>query len=95
MRVAAEAEREIEQAVRYHEHERPGTGAALYRRIERIIDRIGEFPLMYELVGKHHHRAVIQRYAYAVFYRVYEDHVEITAVLPTIRHPLYVSARTS
>ena len=86
-----EAETEYLDAIRFYEKQQVGLGADLIIEFERIIDRVAERPRAGRLVHPENIRRVsLERFPYAVFYRVLDDNsLQITAFAHHRRRPGY------
>jgi len=89
-----EAEAEYLEAIRFYEAQRAGLGNALIQEFERIIELAVEKPETWRLVHPSGIRRIgLSRFPYAVFYRIFFDHLQITAFAHNRRHPGYWLAR--
>jgi toxin ParE1/3/4 len=94
LRVLAEAEAELHEAVRYYEDRQTGLGEDFYQRVVTCMDSIRENPLrfpMYEGLGRtiEYRRARVERFPYIVLYKVIADATVVIAVAHTSRRPGY------
>ena len=85
----AEAEEEIFEAVRFY-HENAGSLAAeFYEEFKRCREEIERFPEFWKLVGGGYRRKLMERFPYAVIYRIADDVILIVALAHTSRRPDY------
>ena len=81
------AERELEAAIDFYEHQQVGLGARFLAEIEAALRLISENPLAWERMDEQTHRCLANRFPYAVIYRIKPDHIRILAVMHLRRHP--------
>jgi toxin ParE1/3/4 len=76
---SAEADiREIHEAL---EEIRAGLGAHFAGRLREVLERIEAMPELYGIVWQDVRAARLRRFRYVVYYAVFEDRIEIIAVL--------------
>ena len=83
------AEREINDAAQYYEHEQPGLGAAFIADVRRCSDAIVEHPEAGPIVLGRIRRRLCRRFRYGVLYTVQPDSVRVLAVMNLRRRPAY------
>jgi plasmid stabilization system protein ParE len=71
------AERELNDAADYYEHEEPGLGATFLTEIRRCTDGIAEYPQAGPIVLGPIRRWLCQRFPYALLYSISGDEVRI------------------
>jgi toxin ParE1/3/4 len=76
-----EASRDVEEARDQLEARQAGLGQAFLNRLNEVLIRIGGMPEMYGVVWRNARAAKLNRFTYVVYYRVYDDRVEVLAVL--------------
>jgi plasmid stabilization system protein ParE len=79
--------RDLADAYRWYEQQRPGLGSEFLTFIDASFDAIERFPEMFALVHGEVRRAIVSGFPYAVFYRVEEERVVVLAVLHTAIDP--------
>jgi plasmid stabilization system protein ParE len=85
-----EAETEYMEAVRFYEDQQAGLGASLISEFEQIIDLALSKPEAWRQVHSSGIRRIgLQRFPYAIFYRVLPDGLQITAFAHHRRRPGY------
>jgi plasmid stabilization system protein ParE len=94
VRILAEAEDELEEAMLYYEDRRAGLGDDFRQRVSETIQSIARQPLRFpEYEGKRltrlFRRALVTRFPYIVVYEAREDETLIVAVAHTSREPGY------
>ena len=65
----------------------PGLGDFFAVHVETVIDHLGHYPEMYQVVFPPVRRAVLHRFPFAVFYHLRPQAVEVIAVLPCRADP--------
>lgn len=75
-----QAEDEAIEAVRWYEARHPGLGRDFGREVDGLLTRIVKNPLAFPRVHHDTRRAVLPRFPYAVYFRVYGDLVVVLAV---------------
>ena len=88
------AERELNDAVQYYERERPGLGAEFIDEVERCAEFITLHPAAGPPVRNGVRRRFLQRFPYALLYRMTGDTIRILAVMNLRRRPAYWVGRT-
>jgi toxin ParE1/3/4 len=81
-----EAEAEALETQDWYEERRPGLGAVFGAALDKALDRIAANPLMFQRVRGETRRAVLDRFPYAVYFRVLDDEIVVLAVHGR-RHP--------
>ena len=81
------AERELNDAVQYFEHEQSGLGAAFLVEVRRCTSGITEHPEAGSVVLGRIRRRLCQRFPYGLLYTVAGDEVRILAVMNLRRRP--------
>lgn len=81
VRFEPEALDELDAAYLYYETLAVGLGDALRAEVEAKLRVMSEFPLAYPQWEGAARRAVLQRFPYTVFFRVYDEEIRIVAVL--------------
>ena len=88
------AERELSDAARYYEGERPGLGADFIDEVERCAGSIARHPAVGATVRNGVRRRFLRRFPYALLYRTTTDTIRILAVVNLRRRPTYWVGRT-
>jgi plasmid stabilization system protein ParE len=96
-RLAAEslADRDVEAAFDWYEHQRLGLGAAFLDELRATYDRIAAGPLKYQDLRSGIRRALLRRFPYAVYFAVEVDVIVVVAVLHASRDPAEWQRRRS
>jgi len=69
VRPAAAAD--IDEAFLWYEGLRPGLGLEFLAAAQRLIDAVAQHPLRYPVIRRNTRRALLRRFPYAVYFRVY------------------------
>lgn len=81
------AERDLAKIVEEYEQQWPGLGDQFLDEFLAAARRIGEHPLLYQVVHRDVRRVLIRRFPYLVFYRVTERGPVIVGVFHAHRAP--------
>ncbi len=81
------AEEDIEEARAYYEARRVGLGDDFMERMREAVSHISAFPEIHALAHKDLRRGPIQRFPYAIIYRVDPTQITVVAVHHTSRDP--------
>ena len=82
-----EARAEFDDAFDRYEEQRPGLGVDFVTQVEAVLDRISTTPELYAQVFQDIRRAAVQRFPFAVFYKVEPQQVVVLAVFHSFRIP--------
>lgn len=88
------AQRELNDAAQYYEHEQAGLGEAFIAEVERTTRGIVDLPYSSPLVLASIRRRLCSRFPYGLLYRVAETEIRILAVMNLKRRPGYWVGRT-
>lgn len=83
------AERELNEAAQYYEHEQGGLGAAFLLDARRCTEAIASHPQAGVLIGDNIRRRLCRRFPYALLYTASDDEVRVLAVRNLHRRPGY------
>ena len=78
---------DIDDAFLWYERQRPGLGQDFLSAAQTVIDAVAEHPLRCAVVLRNTRRALLRRFPYAIYYRVYEDIVVVVACMHGRRDP--------
>lgn len=67
---------ELDEAIKYYEHQLPGLGIRFFQEINASIERISFTPKAWVKIGERTHRCLIKNFPYALLYIV-DKHEEI------------------
>ena len=88
-----QAESEILEAHNWYEDRRVGLGKAFAAAVDLTIAGILEHPLAYARIYGETRRAIMQRFPYAVYFRVLPEEVVVLAVTHGRRHARHWQTR--
>jgi len=83
------AEREVEAAARWYEARELGLGRAFIEEVLRAFDAVEAEPHTYPVLRDPYHRKLIDRFPYAVIYKVTTRRIYVRAVAHGRRRPGY------
>jgi len=92
--VRAAAASDIEDAFLWYEHQRPGLGHEFLDAVQAAGERIASHPTMYPIIHRNTRRALLPRFPYGIFYRVYDDVIVVVACMHGSRNPRRWKSRT-
>ncbi|MSP62769.1 MAG: type II toxin-antitoxin system RelE/ParE family toxin [Myxococcales bacterium] len=82
-----DAAADVDEAYRWYEAQRAGLGEELLARVQAALNAIGEALLACPILHRDTRRALIDRFPYGIFFRVYDANIVVVAVLHAGRHP--------
>lgn len=91
VRPAAAAD--IDDAFLWYEGQRRGLGYEFLAAANTLMDAVAEHPLRYPIVRRGARRALLRRFPYAIYFRVYEDVIVVIACMHGRRSPRRWRAR--
>ena len=71
-----------------------GLGHEFLAAAQSLIDAIAEHPLRYPIIRRNTRRALLRRFPYVVYYRIYDDVVVVVACMHGRRNPRRWQVRT-
>ena len=84
-----DADAELIKAAQFYEQKVPGLGAQFLDSADRAIAVVLDAPYRWSVVKNEVRRYLMPRFPFAIFYRVFADHVRILAFKHHSRHPDY------
>jgi len=87
VRFRREAVQDVVDARAWYDAEAGGLGDAFAASLENLIGVITEFPKAFPDIAAGRRRALLERFPYALYYRVDRDVIEVLACLHTSRAP--------
>ena len=72
-RVVFPANIELEEAIKYYDHQLPGLGFRFFQEVDAAIERIALMPEAWTKIGKHTRRSLLKGFPYALFYVIETD----------------------
>ena len=83
------AEIELDDAVKFYNHESPGLGDEFLTELMHALDRVARFPEAWHPCSKRTRRCQTRRFPYGVIYRHKEDEILVVAIANLHRKPDY------
>jgi len=80
VRLVSPANLELDEAVRYYDHQLPGLGFRFFQEASAAIERIRLMPEAWTKVGVRTRRCILKGFSYALLYVIETDEILITAV---------------
>ena len=87
IRFVSHANIELDEAIKYYDHQLPGLGFRFFQEISSAIDRIKLIPEGWTKMGEHTRRCSLKGFPYAIFYVVEKEEILITAIAHLHRNP--------
>lgn len=87
VRFLSPASIELDEAIRYYDHQLPGLGFRFFQEVKAAINRITLMPEAWTKIGEQTRRCLIKGFPYAVHYIAEQDEILITAVAHLHRDP--------
>lgn len=87
IRFRREAVRDVVGARAWYDAEAGGLGDAFAASLEKLIAVITEFPEAFPEIAVGRRRALLDRFPYALYYRIDRDLIDVIALLHTSRRP--------
>ena len=75
-----EAEEETLETRDWYEGRQRGLGAAFRAALDETLEHVAENPLLYRRVRGETRRAILDRFLYAVYFRMVDDDIVVLAV---------------
>ena len=85
VRPAAAAD--IDEAFVWYERQRPGLGEEFLAAVQATRESIAAHPAMYPVIHRDTRRALLHRFPYGIFYRVYQEAIVVVACMHAKRDP--------
>lgn len=89
-----EVRQELKEAYNWYESQKLGLGDEFIDCVDEMLHRICLMPQSYVVVYRDVRRAVVQRFPYAVYYRIVSSRIIITAIFHGRRDPKSWQGRT-
>lgn len=87
LEVRPAAAADIEEAALWYQSQRPGLGSEFLEELRHVEAAIAESPKRYPVVRRDTRRAMLRRFPYALYFRLYADRVLVVACMHGRRHP--------
>jgi len=85
---------DLDEAFLWYERQRPGLGDEFLAVFQSALDDIMAHPNRYPVIRRNTRRALVHRFPYGVFYRVYGETVVVVACMHGRRDPRRWESRT-
>jgi len=85
LRPAAAAD--IEETYRWYERQRVGLGGESLAAVDATLQDLAVHPAAYAVIHRETRRALLHRFPYAIFYRLYDETVIVIACMHGRRDP--------
>ena len=92
VRPAAAAD--IDEAFLWYEGQSPGLGHEFLGAAQALMDTVAQYPLRYPVVRRNTRRALLRRFPYAIYFRIYDEVVVVVACMHGRRNPRRWQVRT-
>ena len=83
------ADRELNEAAQYYDLEDPGLGSSFLEEVDRCVQSIEDHPEAGTILRGSVRRRLLQRFPYALLYKIKPDGIRILAVMNLKRRPTY------
>jgi len=93
VRFISPANNELDEAVRYYDHQLPGLGFRFFQEVSAAIDRIRFMPEAWTKIGERTRRCLLKGFPYALLYIIEPSEILITAVANLHRNPEHYNDR--
>jgi len=90
--ILSEAERDLEDGYRFYERQSAGLGSYFLNSLFSDIDSLKYFEGIHMKVFGYH-RLLSKRFPFAIYYRISEDEVLVTAILDCRKDPSWTRKR--
>ena len=87
------ANKELDEAIRYYDHQLPGLGIRFFQEVSAAIDRIRFMPEAWTKIGEQTRRCILKGFPYALLYVIEPSEILITAVANLHRDPDHYTDR--
>ena len=93
VRLISPANLELDEAVRYYDHQLPGLGFRFFQETSAAIERIRLMPEAWTKVGQRTRRCMLKGFPYALLYVTEKEEILITGVAHLHREPEHYKDR--
>ena len=92
--VRAAAAADVEEAYLWYQRQRAGVGEEFLEAVDAILREIATHPKTYPVIHRETRRALLRRFPYAIFFRVYDETIVVIACMHGRRNPIRWKSRT-
>ena len=85
IRPAAAAD--IDEAFLWYERQQTGLGEEFLKAVQSALENVVAHPTRYPVVHRETRRALLHRFPYGIFYRVYSERIVVVACMHGRRDP--------
>jgi plasmid stabilization system protein ParE len=85
--VRPEAEADIDEVYRWYEGQRPGLGRRFLSEVKTALESLREYLTSYQIIHEQVRRILLNRFPYALFYRIVDNSTLVFACLHVRRDP--------
>jgi plasmid stabilization system protein ParE len=89
-----EVREELDQAYHWYESQQLGLGDEFLDCVDKLLNQICQMPESYAVIHRDVRRSVLQRFPYAVYYRIISSRVVVIAIFHARRNPKSWQIRT-
>ena len=82
-----EAASDIEEACQWYERQRAGLGGEFLSAVDAKMRDVAAHPTAYQVIYRDARRALLGRFPYAIFYRIYQETIVVVACMHGRRDP--------
>lgn len=93
IRLISPANIELDEAIRFYDHQLPGLGFRFFQETRSAIERINFMPEAWPKIGPRTRRCIIKGFPYALLYIVETNEILITAMAHLHRDPEHYKQR--
>lgn len=86
-RFVSPANIELNETLKYYDHQLPGLGFRFFQEVNAAIERIRIMPEAWTKIGKRTRRCMLKGFPYAILYVIERDEIIITALAHLHRKP--------
>jgi len=94
VRLVSPANIELDETVRYYDHQLPGLGFRFFQEVAAAIDRIRFMPEAWTKISDRTRRCILKGFPYALLYIEVPSEILVTAVANLHRDPEHYKDRT-
>lgn len=93
IRFISPASIELDEAIRYYDHQLLGLGLRFFQEIDAAVERIKFMPEAWTKIGRRTRRCLVKGFPFALLYITEKDEIIVTAVAHLHRDPEYYKDR--
>lgn len=93
VRFISPATHELDEAVKYYDHQLPGLGFRFFQEVASTVERIRFMPEAWTKIGEQTRRCILKGFPYALLFIIETSEIIITAVAHLHRDPEHYKDR--